>query len=252
MRNFIFYCIIFLISWVYKSEIFAINNKEKDLRICLSGGYVPYKIKKINGTWEGFDVDIVKDFAKYLNANPKFIDVEWASILPSLLAFKCDMIAVGLVITPEREKIVSFADVVYKNDLALAILNSEENIKKYKCLDDLVKEKKVISVAIGTSSSLYASKNNLNVKTYKSFDAPIDSLLTKKSDAVLFEKHYLNALPKHVAEKIYIIPTLVHQESVSAAFRPEDVALKNQFNKFLKSWLRTDKLSIYEKKYFSN
>ena len=255
MRIFNTYYLILLFLFNLSTEVYAKNKHEthlKELKVCLSGGYIPYKIKKTDGTWEGFDVDIINDFATYLNIKPKFIDVEWVSILPSLLTNKCDMIAVGLVITNDRKKIVSFGDVAYKNDLALAMLKNNENTLKYKNLDELIKENKIISVAAGTSSSLYATQNNLNVKTYNSFDAPIESLLTKKSDAVLFEKHYLYALPPHTSSKIYILPKLVHQESVSAAFRPADDMLKNKFNDFLKKWLKTEKINIYKRKYFSN
>ncbi len=256
MRKFITYYTFMLMLLLFNlsTEIYAKNkNKDqlKELKVCLSGGYIPYKIKKTNGTWEGFDVDIINDFANYLNIKPKFIDVEWASIIPSLMTNKCDMIAVGLVITNDRKKIVSFGDVVYKNDLAIAMLKNKENKLKYKNLGELIKENKIISVAAGTSSYLYATQNNLNVKTYNSFDAPIESLLTKKSDAVLFEKYYLYALPKNTSSKIYILPNLVNQESVSAAFRPSDYLLKNKFNEFLKKWLKTDKINIYKRKYFS-
>ncbi|WP_397600337.1 substrate-binding periplasmic protein [Silvanigrella sp.] len=180
---------MFLSLFVLVSNVHASNNNQKkpELKICVSGGYIPYKIKLTNGGWDGFDVPIMKDFADYLNKTPVFVDVEWASIIPSLVSFKCDMISVGLVVTPERLKVVSFGNIVYENELVLAMqnINNNNNIN-YKSLHDLIRANKVISVAAGTSSALYAAREKLNIMTYNGLDAPINALLTNKVDAVLF------------------------------------------------------------------
>jgi polar amino acid transport system substrate-binding protein len=252
MTNFFSYLLLSL--FVLVSNIYASNKNQKkqELKICVSGGYIPYKIKLTNGNWDGFDVSIMKDFANYLNKTPVFVDVEWASIIPSLVSFKCDMISVGLVITPERLKVVSFGNIVYENELVLAMQNINNNNLNYKSLQDLVRDNKVISVAAGTSSALYAAREKLNIMTYNGFDAPINALLTNKVDAVLFEIHYLNAMPENISSKIFILPEKVHIEKVSAAFRKDEKKLKKEFNQFVKKWSKTNNLKIYEDKYFVN
>lgn len=220
---------------VYLANVFPNikSDKNSELKICVSGAYIPYKIKLTNGDWDGFDISIMKDFASFLNKKPVFVDVEWTSIIPSLASYKCDMISVGLVITPERLKVIKFGDIVYQNELVLAMLKSNENIIKYKELQDLIREDKSIAAAAGTSSALFAGREKLNVKTYNGFDAPINALLTNKADSVLFEFHYINALPENITSKIFILPNKVHIERVSAAFRKKEIKLTEQFNHFL-------------------
>lgn len=226
-----------------------VNN---DLKICLHGGYFPYKIKKIDGSWDGYDVAIMKDFSSYLQKKPQFIDVEWVSIIPSLLSKKCDVISVGLVKNAEREKVVLYGDNVYDNNLVLIMLKNPVNLSKFKSISDFIRQKKTVGVAQGTSSALFAAKTNLNTVVFKTFDAPILALLEHKVDAVIFEDHYIVSLPTEVKKKIFILDDKVNKEEVSAAFRLEDKSLQQKFNHFLKIWLKTNKKKNYENLYFNS
>jgi membrane-bound lytic murein transglycosylase F len=63
-----------------------------------------------HGNLAGLEYDLVSLFAKELGVEPKFVVVnEFSMIIPTLTKKKAHLVAAGLTITPEREKIIRFA-----------------------------------------------------------------------------------------------------------------------------------------------
>ena len=105
---------------------------------------------------DGFDVALAKQFAKDLLGDEnkiEFVPVEAASRVPFLQSDKVDIIMANMTVTPDREKVVDFANPYMK--VAIQILgNDKENIKS---INDL-KGKKLI-VNKGTTADIFFTKN---------------------------------------------------------------------------------------------
>lgn len=78
-------------------------QKEKILKVCSDAGFLPFEMKTQKGDWIGFDVDMMTEFSKSISVELKMVQIAFDGIIPALLTKKCDMIAAGLTVTPERK-----------------------------------------------------------------------------------------------------------------------------------------------------
>ena len=80
---------------------------------------------------DGFDIALAKQFAKDLLGDEnkiEFVPVEAASRVPFLQSDKVDIIMANMTVTPDREKVVDFANPYMK--VAIQILgNDKDNVK---------------------------------------------------------------------------------------------------------------------------
>ena len=71
--------------------------------------FPPYGYVDKTGQPAGFDVESMDWIAKKFDFNVKHQPMDWSGIIPALTSGKIDLIASGMSITPEREKVVNFS-----------------------------------------------------------------------------------------------------------------------------------------------
>lgn len=137
------------------------------LTVCSDIPYAPFEFyDKDNGDkLTGFDVQLVESMATSLGVKAEFKVTPFDSIIQSLAAGNCDMIASATTITPEREEKVSFSEPYFDADQSLLVLKADEGT--YKKLEDL--KGKVIGVQAGTTGADYATENKPEGATVKEF-----------------------------------------------------------------------------------
>ena len=74
--------------------------------------FVPWAMPAKRGGHVGYDVDIGNKIARDMGVRAEFILYEWKDIIPALEAGEVDIIAAGIVITPQRAMRVAFTDPV--------------------------------------------------------------------------------------------------------------------------------------------
>ena len=84
--------------------------KEGVLTVCtaLSTGNPPTYFTDASNEPVGAEVEMAKWIGDHMGLQTEFLDVAFASIIPSLQGGKCDVIMSSLYIKPEREEIVDF------------------------------------------------------------------------------------------------------------------------------------------------
>ena len=82
----------------------------------------PWAIQDINGEWIGFEIDVAKELAEYLDLKLELVPTAWAGIIPALLTGKFDVIIAGMSVTPERAEQVTFSD-TYEYNRSVLLLN---------------------------------------------------------------------------------------------------------------------------------
>ena len=225
----------FYASLLYSESLTDIKKKGL-LTVCSQAGFMPFEMKSVNGKWQGFDIELMKDFSKSLDVTLKMIDVEMDGLIPSLIAQKCEIIASGFTITAEREKVVIFSTPIRDAYLSFATLKKSDNksIKDYKFF---LKGSKKIAVHVGTSSSLYAIKNinKERVLSYKTQADMISAVENGLAEAFLEDDFFVDIVNKKLKNKFDIYRTN-NKTSIALAFRKNDKALKKAFDSFLKTW----------------
>ncbi|WP_186645426.1 transporter substrate-binding domain-containing protein [Fluviispira vulneris] len=227
---------------------------EKVLKVCSDAGFLPFEMKTKTGEWTGFDIDMMKHFSKSLNVELKMIQISFDGIIPALISGKCDLIAAGMTVTPEREKIVAFSDSTFINGLSIALKNTEDNKSSYKSLEDLDIEENNIAVKTGYTSDIYLSKTLKKARILR-FDQDSDLVLAVaqgRAKAFVTDTTYVNLMDKDKQNKFIILPTKIVSDSFSIAAKKSSKELISSFNEFLKTWRESGGYARAEKFYFQD
>src|SRR5271165_520237 len=81
----------------------------KAVVIGMEGAYDPWNLTDSSGKIVGFEVDLVNDLCKRINAECKIIAQDWDGMIPGLKAGKFDVIMDGMSITEDRMKEIDFS-----------------------------------------------------------------------------------------------------------------------------------------------
>jgi polar amino acid transport system substrate-binding protein len=232
------------------SDTLAEIKQRKELRVGLDPGFIPFEMKKPNGDWVGFDIDMVHAWASELGVKATFLDTKWEGIIPSLVTKKFDVIVSGMTITDERSKAVLFSSAYYKAGLtALVSKKASEKIKTGKDLDS---PSVTIAVKLGTTGDIFVKKSFTKAQT-KQFDTEADAATAVrmgKVDAFIYDRPYVELFAKKNEGKVVALQTLLTEEDLGLAARKSDQALVDSFNGFLKRWKESGEYEKTKKKHF--
>lgn len=229
-------------------------KNEKSLKVCSDAGFLPFEMKTQKGEWIGFDVEMMKEFSKSISVELKMVQISFDGIIPALVSGKCDMIAAGMTVTPEREVMVSFSAPTFTSGLSIAVKNTEESKAEYKNLASLDKKNIKIAVKTGYTSDIYLTKT-LKYAQILRFDQDSDLVLAVmqgRANAFVSDSTYVDLMDKGNKNKFIILPTKVVAEHFSVAGRKDDSALMKSFNVFLKNWKDTGGYDKMKKFYFED
>jgi polar amino acid transport system substrate-binding protein len=85
------------------------DKNGKPITLGVAVGDLPTRLI-INNEHVGFDIEMLKTFARREGLNMKIITMEFSSLIAALASGKVDIIADGISITEEREKQIDFSD----------------------------------------------------------------------------------------------------------------------------------------------
>jgi polar amino acid transport system substrate-binding protein len=186
----------------------------------------------------GFDVEFAARVAQKLGKQLEISDMEFGALLPALIAGKVDMIGAGLSITEERAKRILFSESYYPSGIAVVVrpggkpAPSRSNAKMREAND--IRDK-TIGVLLGSVHDTYASRTYPQAKIlqYQNVADLLIALNSGKIDVSFYDQasvpEILKANPALgiLAKDIFSIP-------MGAGFNRDNVALRDQFNAFLK------------------
>ncbi len=177
--NFIKYFFIFLI-------LASCNflNDEKSIVIGVSSDQPP-EVFMENGVMKGYVVDLIEALGDVGGFKFEIRDMNTSSLLNSLSGGMTDIIPC-LVITKERKKNIDFSE-IYDWDRGFVIVHDKGNV-----LPDLASLKgKKVAVPLATAMERFIEEKNLemslnlNIYRYDSINITLESLKSKKVDAVI-------------------------------------------------------------------
>lgn len=223
---------------------------------------VPYA-NFVTGAGDGFSVDLIKLFAKYLGVKYVFVKSNWKHIISDLIGkkivfkgnkvivrgkckIKGDIIASGLTVLPWRKKLVDYSSPTFPTQIWL-IVQSESRIRPIIPSGDLSKDiKAVMSRLTGLTilsipgtcldASLYGiAKYGARIKNFnKNLNELAPAVINGQADATLLDvPDALIALSKFPG-LIKIIGPISPRQVMGCAFRKTSPELRTEFNNFLK------------------
>lgn len=210
-----------------------------ELRVGFEPGFLPFEMKLPSGEWVGFDVDMMKGFAKHLGVQAVFIDTKWDGIIPALMAKKFDVIVSGMTITDDRRKVVAFSDPYY--DAGLVALIPKNRATTWTSLSDLDRPELRIAVKQGTTGDFFVKKsmNKAQIIKLESEADAASSVILGKTDAFIYDKPFLTLYQSLNPGRTVVLKGLLSQEQFGVAARPADKELLDAFNTWLANWRKT-------------
>jgi polar amino acid transport system substrate-binding protein len=153
------------------------------LTVCTDAPYEPFEFQAEDGSWTGFDMDIM---TKIATANGLTLNVSvqgFDGILLKLAAKECDVVASSVTITEERAQSVDFSNGYFDSFQSLLVRNTDKDT-----LNSLASLKgKTIAVQTGTTGEAFAKANatGAKIQSYDDASAMFLALESKEVDGVL-------------------------------------------------------------------
>ncbi|SFQ53881.1 transporter substrate-binding domain-containing protein [Nitratireductor indicus] len=202
----------------------------RDLVLANEGGFPPYNMTKADGTLEGFDIDIGMSICKIIGANCTWVTNEWSGIIPALMARKFDVIIGGMGITDERRKTVVFSEPYARTYSFFGVVEGKELDVTPKGLAG-----KIVGVQQGTTNAKFIEANypDTKLQLYPSMDTLTADLKIGRVDAVFGDVEPFTGDKGDGPKLVEIGEPVAVSEGIGMAFRPDDISLRDEFNKAL-------------------
>ncbi|EYD78350.1 His/Glu/Gln/Arg/opine family ABC transporter [Rubellimicrobium mesophilum DSM 19309] len=78
------------------------------VRLATEGAYPPYNFINDQGELDGFEIELGNALCEHAGLTCTWVQNDWDSIIPNLLAGNYDAIMAGMNITDERDKVIDF------------------------------------------------------------------------------------------------------------------------------------------------
>ena len=142
--------------------------------------FTPWTLKTKKGKLVGFEIDVAKQLAKDLGVKLEFHVFEWKNIVPALLKRKIDIIAGGMVITPQRALKVNFSQPYASSGVGL--VTNVALTKNFTGLENLNGPNIVMAAVKDTVSDELARRvfSKATIKTFPSSQEAIQAVTTGK------------------------------------------------------------------------
>jgi polar amino acid transport system substrate-binding protein len=144
----------------------------------------PFETKTSNGTFEGFEVDVVNEAAKRAGMTTDIADYGFQALFAAIASKRIDVAISTITITPDRLKSVSFTQPYYDSDMGIA--TKEES--PIKGIADL--KGKTVGYLSGSTGEKWIKDNQAangfgDVKGYKAQQDLLLDLSSGRIDAVV-------------------------------------------------------------------
>ncbi len=203
-----------------------------------------------NGQFVGFDIDLIREIGKLKGFNVEVIDISFDSLIPSLTTGNIDIIAAGMTITEDRQKVVDFTIPYYSGDQSILVRkDSEFDIT-------VLFGNHKIGVQTGTTGDLWVTehlsdKNILpkkNIIRYDTFNFAVRDLVNKNIDAIVLDNPVAERFTK--TDPVKIIGIIKTEESYGMAVKKGNKELLNLLNSGIQELQKSGKLDELIDKYF--
>lgn len=101
---------------------FNFNKNGKKIILAVATGDLPFS-SLISNEYVGFDIELIETFAMREGYNLEIKTMDFSALVAALAAGKVDIIADGICITEERQKMVDFSDNYMDQKTAVVVLN---------------------------------------------------------------------------------------------------------------------------------
>ncbi len=198
----------------------------------------PFSFVDDNQQIVGFDIEFVSLLAQSLGMELKIHNMEFGSLIASLLSQKTDIIGACMTITEERAQSVLFTDPYYTGGIAVVVQDQPSGTPDTKApsenLDGSDLSNAVVGAMTGSTGEKYIRDNyqNATVQCYDDIMDAIAALQSRKLDYVITA--YTTALKAaNKNDDLLVLPEEYSDEYAAIAFHKNNEQLLKQVDAVL-------------------
>ncbi|MDU1911388.1 basic amino acid ABC transporter substrate-binding protein [Fusobacterium sp.] len=199
-----------------------------------------------NGEITGFDMDLVQEIGKIIDADIKIVDMAFDGLLPALQMKKVDLVIAGMTANEERMKTVSFTQPYYTASQVIIVKEEDNSIKSFADL----KGKKV-GVMLGFTGDMVVSEiEGVKIERFNAAYAGIMALQAGKVEAIVLDSE---PAKNYVAQNkgLILADADAEQEEYAIAVRKNDKVLLEKVEKALSEIKENGTYDKLIQKYFN-
>lgn len=187
----------------------------------------------------GFAVDFMNDMSEALKVKVVWVEDSWATMVAGLQSKKFDVTLPAMGVTLPRAEVVTFTNPVCR--LPVGIIIRKKDVEKYPNLAALDQPDKKISVSLGSSSDLFATRKFTQAQIVRLKAGPdsIAQLLAGKVDAWADPSDASGRLEKEHPELTALNGAAVGSAPMAMALRQGDFVFREWLNLFIAEEKRT-------------
>lgn len=227
-----------------------------ELIVAMDAGYVPFEVLEPDGSYSGFDIDLINEVAKDLGLKVTLKNVSWNGIIGELNTGKADLIISGMSITDERKKAVLFSEPYYSTGQVVVKRRGDARITSY---EDIGRLGLVVATQEATTGEEAVRKTfppekfpSVNLLRFPKLDQACLAVIQQKADVVVFDEIGLQGyIREQGADALEGIWEPFTEEPIGAAFRQTSPLLAAAFNKTLARMKQDGSYAALVKKYFT-
>ena len=177
-------------------------------------------IDTATGQIAGFDVDVVNAICAKINCTAEFVTTGWDGIFAALDQGSFDMVASGVSITEERQKVMDFTEPYIINGQAILVRAADQGLT----LDDFRTNGKKLSAQANTTDAELATSivGDGNVLAYDTFNASVLALKNGDVDGVVINGANGPAYDKEFAGELVVGIKDLQSDPLGLVFRKGD------------------------------
>lgn len=206
-------------------------RKAGEIAIGCEATYPPFSFRK-GMDITGYDVEVATRVFKPIGVVPRFVDTEWAGVIPSLYAGRFDLIMSSLSYTRERMQKVAYTIPYAEASQALLVRAADRDT--IRGIDDM--SGRVLGIKLGSpGATMQASldervaaargKGFASVKTYDDHPSAYLALAQGTVDGVLNTLPTLGDMLRTSGARFAIVRDIGRQNWAGIAARKEDTEL---------------------------
>ena len=203
---------------------------QKPLVVGVDGTFAPHAMPKLGGGVEGFNVDLINEAGKRMRRKVEIFAGEFSGLIPAMQSGKIDFVGAPTTVTPERAKQLLFAEGYLNTFYQFVVPATQPDLRS---LGDL--KGKTVASNKGSAYDKWLQDNRakLGLKGAESYGTNADAMqavISGRADAGLTGNTVAAYAVLRSNKQLKLVPLKVDQGLVwGAAFRKEDVALRNAF-----------------------
>ena len=227
-------------------------GEKKTLTVATSPDYPPFE-NLVDGEIVGFEAELWQAIADEMGVEFEWKQMQFDAIEPAITAGEADLGISGFSITPDREKSYLFSDSYFTDDIAVAALSNNKNIKQENAKTPLNKAGVIIAVQSGTTGETFAKENfsNATVKGYGNSTDCFAAVQAGKADAVCTNLSVVSDMLSNSYTNEQTVYKEASDEQYGFLMAQDKTDLQEQINEALKTLEDNGKLDELKNKWFA-